>query len=70
MGQCIAPKENSRFDLRLGPDGVYRVDGRIIPIADNSTLGINNSKPVIGVHGLANMSISQAGVELGVDVKQ
>ncbi len=39
-----------RFQLRLEPDGVYRVDGRVIPVRDNAILGVDDRKPVVLVH--------------------
>lgn len=40
-----------RFALRLGPDGVYRVDGRVVPIReDGAESRIDDREPVVGVH--------------------
>lgn len=67
--ECIGV-ESTRFDLRLEPDGVYCVDGRFIPVRDNSAICLNNSKPVVRVHVLNNGGVGLLGALRGVDVEQ
>lgn len=38
---------NERFSLRPMPNGVYCVDGRVIPIADHSAVCLNDRKPIV-----------------------
>lgn len=59
-----------RFALRLVPDGVYRVDGRVIPVCDNAVLSVNDSQPVVSVHNSKNVGIGLLGSQLGVNVKE
>lgn len=48
----IDPLQNDigRWDLTLNPDGVYRVDGRVIPSADHPAFRVDDGEPVVGVH--------------------
>ncbi len=50
MYESLTGDGPDRFALRRGPDGVYLVDGRVIPVADNSAGGVDDSKPVVGIH--------------------
>ena len=53
-----------RFELRLEPDGVYRVDGRSIPVADNragQARGVDDGKSVVGVKNLSDIPPSLLG---------
>ncbi len=61
-----------RFKLWREPDGVYRVDGRVIPVADNSAKEIstvNDGKPVVSVKRLCDMGVGVLGRQPTVDVK-
>lgn len=63
----------SRFALRLQPDGVYRVDGRVIPVADHSAkpVGcIDDSESVIGIHGCMNVCVGVLGRVGAVHIEQ
>lgn len=49
----IDPKTEDRFALRPGPDGVYFIEGRMIPVrkdSPNDVGAVDDSQPVIGVH--------------------
>ena len=62
-----------RFALRREPDGIYLVDGRVIPVRDDSAKGgvtIDYSKPIVGIHGSEDSRINFSGSQLGVNVKK
>ena len=59
-----------RFALRREPDGVYRVDGRVVPIADDTTLGVDDRQAVVGVQRGSNMGVGRFGVMGRVDVEK
>lgn len=40
--------------LWLEPNGVYRLDGWVIPVGHDPTLGVDDSELVSGVHGALN----------------
>ncbi|MFC0246400.1 hypothetical protein ACFOLL_04355 [Falsochrobactrum ovis] len=56
--------------LRLTPDGIYRLDGRLIPVGDNPALGINDSQLVSKIHSRVNNGVSLGGAVLGADVPE
>lgn len=60
----------ARFDLRRQPNGVYLIDGRAIPTAYDTALGIDDAKPVVLVHDADNSGVRLLWGELGVDPKQ
>ena len=62
------PAYEDRFKLTLGPDGIYRVDGRVIPAADHPAYRVDNGKPVIGVHGGVDNLKSPMGAVIGMNV--
>ena len=58
--------------LWLEPNGVYRLDGRVVPVGHDSTKGVSSNdhgKPVVGVHGGDDMGVSLIGSKIGVDVE-
>ncbi|WP_424982109.1 hypothetical protein [Maritalea sp. S77] len=59
-----------RFTLRPMPNGVYSIDGRLIPIRDDSARSLNDSKSVVGVYSARNMGVSLGGAAAGMDVKE
>lgn len=62
-----------RFKLHTGPDGVYRIDGRVIPIRDDGPKvvgGIDNGQAVVGVHDHSHAVIGLVGRQRGVDVEK
>ena len=66
MFEPIAGDGNAqRFALTLCPDGVYRVDGGTIPISNHPAGGIDDGKPVIGVHSGNDVAVSLLGAMLG-----
>lgn len=69
QGQIGGPRPD-RFELRLGPDGVYRVNGRVIPIADDAAKGVDDCQLVPEIHLRADQRVSRSGVCLGVNVEQ
>ena len=54
----------------LTPDGVYLRDGRPIPGADNSSLGVDHRQPVVGVHNGDDLGKGILGAERGADVEK
>lgn len=58
------------FDLRHVPDGIYLRDGRAIPVAHDATMGIDDGKAVVNVHGRSNNGEGLRGVVIGMDVEQ
>lgn len=66
----IADSQTDRFALTRGPDGIYLVDGRVIPVADHARAGVNDGQPVVGIQGHRNPSVSLVGVHIGADVEQ
>jgi hypothetical protein len=65
----IAPSPD-RFTLCLGPDGVYRVDGRVIPSADHPSHRIDHNELVVVVHGSADQGKGILGRVGRVHVEQ
>lgn len=59
-----------RFALRRELDGVYRVDGRMIPVCDHCFGAIDDRESVVPIHDLKDVSVSLLGGHLGVHVKQ
>lgn len=71
MGQPIAGDGNAaRFALRRGPDGVYRVDGRVIPVCYDAAGCVDDGKPVVAVHSGINDMKRRGGAVLGVYVEE
>lgn len=58
------------FDLRLEPDGVYRVDGRAIPATYHPAIGVNNCEPIVLVHDGHNSGVRLGRCEWGIDVEK
>lgn len=61
-----------RYDLTLGPDGVYRVDGRVIPVRDDRAKvirAVDDRKLVVGVHGGVYDGERLVGAVIGMNVK-
>ncbi|KEY05144.1 hypothetical protein [Brucella inopinata] len=56
--------------LRFTPDGIYRIDGRVIPVGDDPALSIDDRKFVSSVHSGTDNGISLGGAVLGVDVPE
>ena len=64
--------EPDRFKLRLEPDGVYRVDGRVIPVRDETARdvgGVDNGESVVGVKCLGDMMPSGLGGLVTMDIE-
>lgn len=55
--------------LWLMPNGVYRLDGRVIPVGDDTAISDDHSQLVVGVHRGEDMSVGLLGSQLGVDIK-
>ncbi|MDG4675657.1 hypothetical protein P9A16_31650 [Shinella sp. 838] len=75
MSQAIDP--NARYSkivgqisgtLWLEPNGVYRLDGWVVPVRDDPALRVNNSQPVGSSHGPQDDVVGLAGSVLGVNV--
>ena len=66
------PIENcpDRFELRREPDGVYRIDGRVIPSAYDASLCVDHCDPVVGVHNGKNKVRGLVGVVGRVHIEQ
>lgn len=54
--------------LRLTPDGIYRIDGRVIPVGNHAGLCVDDGQLVSGIHDTINNSVGLSGAVLGVDV--
>jgi len=54
----------------LTPDGVYLSDGRPIPSADNTSLGVNHRQPIVGVHNGDDLGKGILGAEQRIDVEE
>ena len=62
-----------RFELRCDPNGVYRVDGRVIPVAHDSTEitgSVDYGEPIIRIHNPDHLGIGLCGSVLGVNVEK
>ena len=59
-----------RFALHLGPDGVYRVDGRIIPSTDHPAHGVDNDQFVVKIHRGVHQRESLGGIVGRVHIEQ
>ena len=71
MFEPVAGDGNAaRFALTLCPDGVYRVDGRVIPVRDDSALSVDDGQPVVSIERKEDVSIGGLGSVLGVNVKK
>ena len=70
MENEIAPSGKDLFALTRKPNGIYCINGRSIPIRDDSTVCLNNSKPVVGVHNADNLGVRIGGTKIGVDVEK
>jgi hypothetical protein len=66
----ISNKDSSPFDLVLTPDGVYLSDGRPIPSADNTSLGVNHRQPIVGVHNGDDLGKGILCAEQRIDVEE
>jgi len=70
MGKPISGDGNDdKFSLRRMPNGVYCVDGRIIPVADDAARRVNNGESVVNVSDRSKSRKHLRGSKLGVDVK-
>ena len=58
-----------RFALRLRPDGVYFVEGRVIPVRDESSLALDNGEAVVRVHDRVDPSKDLGWGVLGVQIE-
>lgn len=56
--------------LRRSPDGVYHIQGRVIPVRDNAALGVDNGQPVVGIHDGKDVCMGLLGSQVSVDVKE
>ena len=70
---------NARHAIRIGtlvgslflePDGVYRIDGRVIPVGNDTTLRVDDGKLVLGVHDGADDGVGLSGRAIGVNVPE
>lgn len=66
----INPSQIDCFCLSLGPDGVYRVDGRVIPVRDEARIGVDHSKPVVPIKNLSDMGVGLLGRHSRADIEQ
>lgn len=61
---------SGRFALLLEPDGVYRVDGRVIPVCDKAAISNDHSKPVVVVHDADNCVVGLLGSQFSVNIEK
>lgn len=54
--------------LWLEPNGVYRLDGRVVPVGGNPAMGIDNSELVVPVDSGGDVGERLRGAELGVNI--
>ena len=69
----LGNSRHDRFALRREPNGVYRVDGRVIPVCDDraeSVGGNDDGESVVCVHDAQDMRISRFGSVLGMNVEE
>jgi hypothetical protein len=59
-----------RLKLRLGPNGIDCVEGRVIPSADDPLVSVDHDQPVVAVHGVDDRIVSLSGAMIGVDVEE
>ena len=52
---------DSSFDLRLAPDGVYLGDGRFVPSRGNASTSVDNNKSVVTVHNVTDKIVDLCG---------
>lgn len=66
----IPEPEFDAFALRSLPDGVYRIERRMIPVRDNSAVSNDDRKPVVAVHSGYDVTVGLLGCENRMDVEQ
>lgn len=57
----------AQVSLFLMPDGVYRIDGRLVPGADHAAAGVDNGQLVVGVHDAMNDGEGLGGASLDAE---
>lgn len=63
----------NRFALRREPNGIYRVDGRVIPVCDEGAepIGtVDDRQSVVRVHNTPNIGVSLLGSVAGMNEEQ
>lgn len=66
----IDPKSADRFALLRKPDGVYLVDGRLVPVRDDGAVGFDYGEPVVAIHDAEHGGVGVCGAVLGAHVEQ
>jgi len=59
-----------RIRLRLEPNGVYFVDGRVIPVRHDACGSVDNGKAIVPVHDGCNLREGLLGSLSRMDVEQ
>lgn len=56
--------------LFRSPDGIYSIKGRVIPVGHYAGGGIDNGKPISGVHNAPDNGVGLLGAVIGVHVPE
>lgn len=69
-GEQIGGPTPDKYALRHRPDGIYCVDGRVIPSANNASRSVDDRDLVVGITGGVDDVKRFRGGVLGVDIEQ
>lgn len=73
VGPVMGDGNSARFELMCEPDGIYRVDGRVIPVADDCAQPIScvdHRKTIVRIHRLPYEGVGVLGRIAAVDVEK
>lgn len=70
MFPALDPSGVDRFALLRKPDGVYLVDGRLVPVRHDSAVCLDDGQPVASVHGLDHDGVGLGCAVLGAHVEK
>jgi len=69
MGCQIGGPRPDPYELALCPDGVYRIQRRVIPVSGDAASGVNNDKSVASVNKSGECRKGIIGAQFGTYVK-
>lgn len=57
-------------NLWLEPNGIYRLDGWVVPVGHDATFGVDDRQLVEGQHNAVHNGVSLSGSVLGVNIPE
>lgn len=70
MFEQIGGPSPDQFPLWRQPDGIYGVNGRLVPSTDETALSVDDRESVKGIHNLGDVGVGLLGAEGHLQAKE